>query len=279
MIKLAARSNLGDPVSAFHSGLSEQIERQNDAGAVTAADAKIVKPVNIGGGWSEYVISLAALSGRVYPADLDGFAVVYSRDGSTPGAVLNFDFGGGGNLATVRPGQHYLGRFSKLTVGLGAANLVTAGTARLLVCRTPLVDYRELPTGGFEGGPSEVAISDAASVGGIATYNAAAFGANAPTVVTEGIALNGAKGVRFVVRKEGGATILTGSIRMWYWSFTDLVWLPTDTEFQLVAGGVGSVTSDLAMFVPYGRVYPELIGYTDTGGTIGPTLRTQIWGA
>jgi len=278
---------IGNPEREFQEGLTAQVHRAHNAGMVRADDSKITAPVEEQGGWQEYIVNLANLwsndpSFRVLPsqAELKGFSLAYCRSGSTPGAALQIDFGGGGKMVTMLPGEQFIGHFKRATVTLSPSALILEGTARLLLTRTPEVDYRMLP-GGDVYQPSEI-IMQATAVGvqPAVGYNAAAFGANIPTAATQGININGAKGVRFIVKKPAGtASITAGSIRVWYYSSTVGAWVPSDSEFQLVVGGVGASTSGLSFNdVPYGRVFPELVGYQDSAGSVGPNIYTQVWG-
>jgi len=281
MTTLIRGGRIGNPEEDFKAGLDAQVQRAHDAGTTRAADKKIIDPVDLAGGWAEVIIDLSTLF-RTDPSflalpsvqEMRGYSLTYCRVGSTPGAALQVDFGGGGKMVTMLPGEQFIGYFKRATVTLSPSAVILQGTARLLMTRQPDVDYRMTP-GGDVYQPTELSTLAAANV-----YNATAFGANAPTLATQGVNINGAKGVRFIVKKPTGTdTITAGSIRVWYYAGSVGAWVPSDSEFQLVTGGVGAATSGLSFNdVPYGRVYGELVGYTDSAGSVGPSLLTQVWG-
>jgi hypothetical protein len=269
--------------ASLSSELARAQEQVKNNGTVGLNQLRIQPPINKRGGYLEKLVDLADAQFAGFepgiPVEGTGYGLVYCYQGSTTGGQLDFEFqANGGRVFTVRPGVilRMPGMFDKVFIRLNP-NSVTVGTARLIILRAPDVDYNELP-------PSLVSQQVLGNVTGIGPAGAttqaqaaAAQGVNRPTATTDGQSLSGVSGFRAVVTAPVGQTITAGTVTYWYENPTTGLWAPGPITDTLITGQRTAVGFDQIVYVPFGRVYAELVGGTASGaGAI--TVNLQTWG-
>lgn len=256
-----------NPEGAFANALAGQMLRAEDAGRPGLAAARYGVPVEVGNGLAEVVFDLAAaaLAGVGFPIDMNGFEVVFARGGSTPGAALALDFGGGQVIRAARPGEIYTGLFKRLTVTLAAGSIVNVGTARLILKKNPEVSFREEPQTNVAGGVPTV-------VGGTQV----AAETNVPTLATQGVSIDGVSGGRVYVEADATRTVTGGTVRYWIYNLATGLWALSGFEIAVPTGHRTVVLPDATFSVPRGRWYAEANGVTVSAGSV--TVRQEVWG-
>jgi len=233
---------------------------------------KATTPINITGGFQEHWIDLSdaafnADGGRgVIPLNNRGFGIIMPFQGNLTGAVLDFDFDGGGRAQTVLPGAQYYGHFSKVAIRRNASS-VTTGLCRVLVLLRPDVDYKELP-------PSAgVGLSAAPALLGVSDGNTAA-----PTLATQGVSIVGAQFARCVIAAGVGQTITAlTEVDVWIYDPTVGLWALGEVTHSPQVGQRAICLSVDTLGVPIGRIFYQPIGLV-TSDTLGASLYTRTWG-
>lgn len=244
--------------------------------------AKDVTPINRRGGHEPVIFDLGdarfTSPGYIeYPAS--GQRLIYSIQGSAPGGVLDFDFGAGGTELNCIPGSKLSGAFDRFVVRRNAASM-QSGAVMLRVQNEPDADYTELTRGypgGLLGNPSGGGIGPAGAT--TQAYNSAA--GNIPTAAADGLSLAGVSGVRAMVKSSNGA-ITAAQLVWWQFSTADNAWAPTDMLDVWALAGASATALwcplDKQVWVPEGRIYPELRSATNAGGSGAFTVRLATWG-
>lgn len=215
----------------------------------------------------------------------DCFELVYLMAGSDPGGVLQLD--GIGLNKSFRPGQTIKVAASQIPGNCRvqrAPGSTQSGNAALMMILPSDVDLREQPRGfpiGSLGNPTGGGIGPAGALTQAA--GAAAFGVNKPTAATDGVPLSGVTGIRAILNASAGNTIsAVTAIQWWQFDTASQLWGPSDMADGPFSFGAGNakvwVPVDKQMWVPEGRAYGEVIGFTDSGGGAA-TLRIATWGA
>lgn len=277
-------SRIGDD-RCFGDLLSqERVRRQveggaSDPGLLAAAD---VKPFNQRGGHEPFNLDLSdarfTSPGYIeYPAT--GQALVYSIQGSTPGGVLDFDFDGGGQELFCIPGAKLIGPFSRVIIKRNPAS-ITSGSVYLRIINQPDVDYTELARltpGGVLGNPSGAGVGPAG-----ATTQAYNVTTNIPSLATDGLSLQGVSGVRAQVISAAGSTIAGGQLIWWQYDTVTGLWGETDMvdDWAAIPRTARRIwfPLDKQVWVPEGRIYPELRSATNSAGAGAFTVRLYTWG-
>lgn len=241
-------------------------------------------PVNRRGGhWNPtFDLSDARFTNPGYIEFLgDGWQLVVSIQGTVPGAVLDFDFDGGGEQLQCEPGAVLKGFFQGVRIKRNA-NSVQTGQVRLRVQTQPDVEYGELAKAGLQGtlgNPGGAGVGPAGATTQL--YNSAA--GNIPTAATDGVSLAGVRGVRAIVKANAASTITVavGLLAWWQFSTVDNAWGETDMSDSPLGNGVARniwVPNDKEVWVPEGRIYAEARSMTNSGGAGAFTVRLQTWG-
>jgi len=234
---------------------------------------KATTPINTTGGFQEHWIDLSdaafnADSGRgVIPLNNRGFGIIMPFQGNLAGAVLDFDFDGGGRAQTVLPGAQYYGHFSKVAIRRNASS-VTSGLCRVLVLLRPDVDYKELPPSTAVGIATATASTVADGTGAV------------PTLSTEGASIAGKSFARVTLSAGAGQTITAlTSVRVWCFDPTLARWCSGEAIHSgpFPTGVRDIVLSVDELGVPTGRLYYQPIGLV-TSDTNGVTVRVTTWG-
>lgn len=256
------------PEAAFSSALARSMLANEDAGRPQLAAARIGVPIEIGNGLAEVVFDLAdaALAGVGKPIDMNGYEITFARGGSTPGAALALDFGGGQVIRSARPGEIYTGVFKRLVATLAPDSLVNVGTARLVLVKNPEARFREEPQTNVAGGVPTVKSTTQ-------TVNEAT---NIPSAATDGISLDGVSGGRVYLEADSGQTITGGTIRYWLYNLATGLWGLTGFEIAVPTGRRVVVLPDAQFSVPRGRWFPECNLVTASAGSI--RTRQEVWG-
>lgn len=280
-------TNAGSPdfdPDALKASLDLATPVNKDAGTADQLKRRVVKPINLMGGFLEFNIDFtndaaALLIGKRLEENC--FGVVYAIQGSNPAGMLRVQFEpNGGTFATLAPG-------ARMRIPQGASSVTltsvtggpASGTARVVLLRTPNIDYTEVLTSAGGGSGVTPGGSGATGLGpGGATTQAVGVTTNVPTAATDGVSLTGVSGLRVNVFQNGTNTVTGGTVVWWYYNPITARWSEGQTQ-QVLAPLIGRtevVGDDLQSFVPYGRAFPELRNFTVSAGTTVTAL-VQTW--
>lgn len=274
----------------FNEILRSHVETLRNAGDNFNAEQQAKKtgtaPLNQRGGrWNlSFDLSDSRFTGGgVIEVPMSGWGLVYSIQGSDAGGVLDFDFDAGGVEEQCEPGAVLKGPFSGFRIRRNALSM-TVGTVRIRLLTEPDADYGELAkgiTGGALGNPSGGGIGPAGAT--TQAYNSAA--GNIPTAATDGLSLVGVTGVRANVISAVGSTMTVGVGLLVWWQYDTVTGLWGETDMTDVPLGGASATArriwipnDKQIWVPEGRIYPELRSATNSAGSGSFTVRLYTWG-
>lgn len=234
--------------------------------------------------------------------DWSGKWLYFAKSGSVPGARVRVFFNGGTQYVLMTPGSLVRGNFSGVALVNDAGNQDTT-LYSLAVPTSPPADI-VLP-GALYGSARFVWGNDESLLYTETTgndnsfaapnfsqytpaYNATAFNAlNIPQAPTSGVDVSRCRGVRAYIYLATAAQTITAvtSFRWWVHSPTMAVyskslgvalagWAPNNEIFPAPIATAGQTKWALADFevgIRYGRVFLEVIGYTNTLGSIGNT--------
>lgn len=245
------------------SHIEEKVEayRRNETEQVVRRDVDW-RPINLSGGFRERDLALSSLVTDTFNGR--AFGLVYQVEGSDPGGRLNFDFGAGGRLTNQPPGLMLPVQFDALEISRGSRSVSGGDNARILYLVT-----EQAAAAYFYSNPNPLSGGNArgGAVGpsGAVTQarNTAADGANIPVLATDGMSLVGLNGFRVIIQTTLAVqTLVSGSIRYWYYDDDIAVWMLVGVQALNIADGVGytrwAFSEELAP-TGYGRIYPEVV--------------------
>lgn len=95
----------------------------------------------------------------------------------------------------------------------------------------------------------------------------------APTAITDGMDITGCTGFRIIISAASGQTLSgAGSVRIFLWSISLARWVHNSTlDYDLsftAALWRDDVTTDFPCCVGFGRVFPQAVAPTSSGGVI-----------
>lgn len=276
---LSPRPAPAKPAPTFEQLVDQQMQlaRQNAASAA----AEFRKPPMLqSGGWLPLPaldLSATALQATATGVQISvpGRALVYEQVGSTPGALINVDFGGG-IVRTMMPGQTVKGPFDTFTLRLNAQS-VAAGTASFVVVQGEGVELIQAPT----PLPSGSYKRNVVGPNGAATQ-ASASAANTPVAATDGVSLAGVVGFRCSVWATvmgTNITAVTNGLRLWRYeaNAAPAAWLKTSTIYVPETGARGwSGPDEIVQVQSGGQLYAEADTITGVGGL---TVQIERWGS
>ena len=265
--KLISRPPAENMVEAL---VRESVNTQKTNAASKLEELRSTQPINTRGGFQEKLIDLsdaAFNSDGVMPLGAEGFGIIMPWQGNVAGAVLDFDFDGGGRVTTVLPGAAYYGHFTKCAIRRNSASTAT-GLVRVLVLLQPDIDYKELP-------PSPLVGNSAAptALGGADGDFAV------PTLSTEGVTISGEQYARCVIAARVGQTITAlTQVNVWIFDPTVNLWALGEVSHSFSTLGTRALVCGVdTLGVPIGRIYYQPIGLV-TSGAGGADVYVRTWG-
>lgn len=260
-----------DAMTNLVNGISAARDKRH---ATSRFDSEPAMPLNQGGGFAMYEFDLAGSTGQDITqaqgafVSSAGYKLLYLREGSDAGGLVDIEIGG--RIERMAPGDKIVGPFDGFRLIRSSAS-VTVGTARFLVVLDPRADYVENQAINRSGALSTVSAGQTANA-----IN------NNPTLVTQGISLAGAKGLRVIVSADATRTLSgAGTLRFHYWDTALARWvynpeLDVDMAFIAAATFRDVVLADRAVYVPAGRVFVECVSVTVSAGAL--TVLLETWG-
>lgn len=222
---------------------------------------------SLNGGWEEYTIDLATLTGnRLY--SIQGKQIVAALIGSSP-ASLNVFFNNSSIPNLLAPGMTYKGPFTQFSLSRRAG--ATTGIIRLLVTNDNDAAYIESAASINTAGIQSVQAQRSTATP-LQAYNGVKF-ANNPTAMTAAeralycIDCSLSRYIRIYASCVGAPNILGGTVLLWVYDLANAVWYASGIEIPLQLGQPRVSTGDYEIGVQNGLIWPEVYGLTNSAGT------------
>jgi hypothetical protein len=202
-------------------------------------------------------VSTADANRQILRSSQRVYGLVFSRNGSTPGVVLEVKTSAG--TLTFRPGDRLKVKLDELVIYRAAGSL-SSGTALLRVLQHEAAEFTEDTTGaGVDGGRVQYS----------AAHNVTT---NTPALPTDGVPIANGNGLRAIISAGSNITAL---LVVW-WVYDELAggWAETETQSSPPTGRTFSATADQLVGARVGRAFAEVRSSTNAG--VGPFTVTLV---
>ena len=211
--------------------------------------------------------------------ETSGLRLYFSRLNSSPNANFQLEMTGGRTLSFFAPGACIEGSFDGFMLTRTTATEATSpaqgsGEAIFYVSQSPDLGYAEILGAEAVARQGELGIVIGQSVS--ATAGTVSGGANAPTVVGNGVPCHGMRGARVFIRNNSSNNILTGSVNWWFWNdfpalgsgTTNNTWhVYRNDPLPVSLNSPGHCAQIDFAGIRANRVYAELVNLSASAGT------------
>jgi len=219
--------------------------------------------INIRSGFIEIVLNASVVNATPYVYEGSGYKLIVAMQGTTPGLSFDILFDSGTKLTQVSEGLRMTGKFGRFTIQNPSS---IWGTIRLIVVKQEDGDYEEQPTNteGVLNSKTRVGIAQGSTL-------------DIPVQGTDGLAVDGCKGVRCLLSADAGQTITGGTIVFWAYDVAQTRWCEVSNLNETINPLAGTarrdyMSSEYPILIGAGRIFVECRNVTVSAGSLSQTL-------